>query len=184
MPEKDLYGGAFTAFLPEGARDVSDFRQIPDNQEVFTHAETDQSIIVEIMEYVEDTDDVAIKTHFEDLAQGNEVSPHDSQILHAEQMPADKILCEHFDSVWYVIGQQNVAKFNENVKNTIDIHMGLIRLSEFSSDVLITFNDPVNIHPMSSSHHAVPTNCTRWSVEEFKQMLMSFNLHDSGIFGV
>ena len=39
----------------------SDFRQIPDNQEVFTHAETDQSIIVEIMEYVENTDDIAIK---------------------------------------------------------------------------------------------------------------------------
>jgi hypothetical protein len=27
----------------------------------FTHAETDQSIIVEIMEYVENTDDIAIK---------------------------------------------------------------------------------------------------------------------------
>jgi hypothetical protein len=39
----------------------SDFRQIPDNQEVFTHAETDQSIIVEIMEYVENTDEIAIK---------------------------------------------------------------------------------------------------------------------------
>lgn len=184
MSETELYGGAFSAVLPQGANDVSNFRQIPDNQEVFTHAETDQSIIVEIMEYVENTDDIAIKTHFDDLAQGNDVSPHDSQIIHTEQISQDKLLSEHFDNAWYILGQQNVAKFNEDVKNTINIHMGLIRLSEFSSDILITFNDPINIHPSSSSHHAVPTHCIRWSVEDFKQLLVSFKLHDTGIFGV
>ncbi|XP_063410107.1 ran guanine nucleotide release factor-like [Mytilus trossulus] len=184
MPERELFGGAFSAFLPDGAKDVSDFRQIPDNQEVFTHAETDQSVIIEIMEHVEGGDDVAIKTHFEDLAQGNDVSPQDSEITHTEQISDDKLSSEHFDSAWYILGQQDVAKFNEAAKNTISIHMGLIRLSEFESDILITFNDPVNIDPSSSSHHAVPTHCIRWSVEDFKQMLMSFKLHDSGIFGV
>ncbi|VDI68919.1 ubiquitin conjugation factor E4 B, partial [Mytilus galloprovincialis] len=124
---------------------IGDFRQIPDNQEVFTHAETDQSVIIEIMEHVEGGDDVAIKTHFEDLAQGNDVSPQDSEITHTEQISDDKLSSEHFDSAWYILGQQNVAKFNEVAKNTISIHMGLIRLSEFESDILITFNDPVNI---------------------------------------
>jgi hypothetical protein len=57
----------------------------------------------------------------------------------------DVSFCFSFDSAWYILGQQNVAKFNEDVKNTINIHMGLIRLSEFSSDLLITFNDPINI---------------------------------------
>ena len=35
----------------------SDLRQIPDNQEVFAHPSTDQSIVVEIMEYQSAEDD-------------------------------------------------------------------------------------------------------------------------------
>lgn len=36
-------------------------REIPDNQEVFAHAKTDQSIIIEIMEYVQEPDEVALR---------------------------------------------------------------------------------------------------------------------------
>lgn len=39
----------------------SDIRQIPDNQEVFAHPITDQSIIIEILEYVGSDDEEAIK---------------------------------------------------------------------------------------------------------------------------
>ena len=39
----------------------SKLREVPDNQEVFVHNVTDQSIIVEILEYVQETDDVAFK---------------------------------------------------------------------------------------------------------------------------
>ena len=35
----------------------SDLREIPDNQEVFAHSSTDQSIIVEVMEYQQAEDD-------------------------------------------------------------------------------------------------------------------------------
>nr|KAF6305459.1 RAN guanine nucleotide release factor [Pipistrellus kuhlii] len=45
-----LFGGAFSATLPVGAIDVSDLRPIPDNQEVFCHRVTDQSLIVELLE--------------------------------------------------------------------------------------------------------------------------------------
>jgi hypothetical protein len=34
------------------------------------------------------------RTHFDDLAQGNDVSSHDSQILHTEQISQDKLLSE------------------------------------------------------------------------------------------
>jgi len=36
----------------------SDLRQIPDNQEVFGHSSTDQSIVIEIMEYTQAEDDI------------------------------------------------------------------------------------------------------------------------------
>lgn len=33
--ERSLYGGAMTAAVPKTFDDVSDFRQVPDHQEVF-----------------------------------------------------------------------------------------------------------------------------------------------------
>ena len=46
-----LFGGALSASLPPGARDVSDLREVPDNQEVFAHGHSDQSLIVELLEF-------------------------------------------------------------------------------------------------------------------------------------
>lgn len=42
----------------------SDLRQIPDNQEVFAHPVTDQSIIMEILEYVDKDDEEAIRYNY------------------------------------------------------------------------------------------------------------------------
>ncbi|XP_073874631.1 ran guanine nucleotide release factor isoform X3 [Macaca fascicularis] len=50
MRDCPLFGGAFSAILPTGAIDVSDLRPVPDNQEVFCHPVTDQSLIVELLE--------------------------------------------------------------------------------------------------------------------------------------
>ena len=35
-----LYGGALSAALPDTFKDVSEIRQVPDNQEVYLDAET------------------------------------------------------------------------------------------------------------------------------------------------
>jgi hypothetical protein len=44
-----LFGGAISAQLPARYVDVSDFRPVPDNQEVWTDADKDESVIVEIV---------------------------------------------------------------------------------------------------------------------------------------
>ena len=44
---------------------ISDVRQVPDNQEVFTHSRTDQSMIIEILEFAEGADEDAVKYVFE-----------------------------------------------------------------------------------------------------------------------
>lgn len=46
---KALFGGAISIMLPTRLADVSDFRPVPDNQEVLADGATDQSIVVEIM---------------------------------------------------------------------------------------------------------------------------------------
>jgi len=91
---------------------------------------------------------------------------------------------EQAETAWYVMGEQHIAKFNEGVKNTVQLHMGLFRLHRFSTDILVTFNDPINIDIASSSHHAVPTSVTRWNTEDFKAALTSLKLLDTGIFGL
>lgn len=69
--KRSLFGGAMQAFLPDGATDArqeiesrhafdadllpssSAIRLVPNNQEVFMHAQSDQSLIVEILERVD-----------------------------------------------------------------------------------------------------------------------------------
>ena len=58
---RQLFDGAFECVVPKRFEDVSAFRDIPNNQEVFADAETDQSIIIEILEHQAVADDQAAK---------------------------------------------------------------------------------------------------------------------------
>ncbi|KAL4224573.1 hypothetical protein ACF0H5_015273 [Mactra antiquata] len=184
MSEQLLYGGAFSVTLPVTRHDMSVIRQIPDNQEVFAHPNTDQSIIIELLEAVDaqEPDEVAISTHFNDIASAN--GAQDSKILHTEQILNSNIAMEEAASCWYFLGEQTIAKYNEAATNTVELHMGLLRIPSFSTDILVTFNDPVNISVDSSSHQAVPTSVVRWNKDDFRTVLTSLKLLDAGIFGV
>ncbi|XP_048770167.2 ran guanine nucleotide release factor-like isoform X2 [Ostrea edulis] len=138
----ELFGGALSFQLPENAKDISDIRQIPDNQEVFAHPITDQSIIIEILEYVGSDDEEAIKTHFNDLASDNDVQSGDAAIVQIEKISDTDLKMTQCDSAYYILGQQNISKFNEAAKNTVNMHIGLFRISSFTSDILVTFNNP------------------------------------------
>ena len=60
--ERELFGGAMRMGVPARFDDCANFRQVPDNQEVFADAQTDQSFIVEILEYEADIRD-AVRGH-------------------------------------------------------------------------------------------------------------------------
>lgn len=49
LKPRPLFGESINIQLPERFVDISDFRPIPDNQEVFADANIDQSLIIEIM---------------------------------------------------------------------------------------------------------------------------------------
>ncbi|CAG8843287.1 36077_t:CDS:2, partial [Gigaspora margarita] len=49
---RDLFGGAIVAHIPPTFIDVSDIREIADNQEVFADINSDESIVIEILQYV------------------------------------------------------------------------------------------------------------------------------------
>ena len=63
MRNANLFGGAISINLPYNLIDASEIRDVPDNQEVFIHGITDQSIMIDIMEMVTKPNLEAIRTH-------------------------------------------------------------------------------------------------------------------------
>ncbi|ETO26247.1 ran-binding protein [Reticulomyxa filosa] len=72
LKKRSLFGGAFEITLPETFVDLSDFRQVPDNQEVYSDANADTSVIIEIVERVDVKDEDSAKYHFDEIAECNE----------------------------------------------------------------------------------------------------------------
>ncbi|TXT15804.1 hypothetical protein VHUM_00307 [Vanrija humicola] len=88
---RPLFGGAIAFAVPPGYRDASDFRQVPDTQEVFVADQSDTSVIVEILESVDEGDagtdlNAAARFHFDALAHDN--AALSSEILTPPQPPA------------------------------------------------------------------------------------------------
>lgn len=50
LEERELFGGGLSIKVPKDFKDVSAFRQVPDHQEVFVSSESDDSLIVELLE--------------------------------------------------------------------------------------------------------------------------------------
>lgn len=48
MSQRPLFGGMASMAMPTRMQDVSDFRPVPDHQEVHADGATDQSVIVEV----------------------------------------------------------------------------------------------------------------------------------------
>ena len=46
---RELFGSAITMQMPDRFKDISNYRPVPDHQEVLTDANTDQSVIVEVL---------------------------------------------------------------------------------------------------------------------------------------
>ncbi|XP_035509900.1 ran guanine nucleotide release factor [Morone saxatilis] len=180
-----LFGGALSAVLPHSATDTSELREIPDNQEVFAHAHTDQSLIVELVEYQgEVADQDAARYHFEDIAGSNKaLEPGAFEVTGVVSLPKSELSLADCSSAWMLTGTQCVSKFNEEARNTVTLHLGLFRLPQFSTDVLITFNDPQSISPDSSSAASAGTHREPWTVQDFQRLLQTLTLHNPGLFG-
>lgn len=52
-----MFGGGITVKVPKDFKDVSQFRQVPDNQEVFVSSTSDETLIVELLETPEEAQD-------------------------------------------------------------------------------------------------------------------------------
>ncbi len=188
----ELYGGACLLSIPSRFIDISQFRQISDHQEVFADSEkTDQSIIVEIVEYDSQISDQNIaEYHFKDLAEANDALEN-CTIFHQQLLyPTNTQNSLHFDSSIdtfskaIIVGTQQVAKYKETAKNIVNVYLFIIRLPQYQSEILISMNDPVLLNPQSSaSTNAVATSDASASMSLFQQIVQSFKIVDFELFG-
>ncbi|CAF1154854.1 unnamed protein product [Adineta steineri] len=183
--KRPLFGGAIQAFLPDGFIDASSIRLVPNNQEVFMHAQSDQSIIVEILERVNEvSDENAIKYHFDALAEANDAQNTQDHIVDKIQsIPINSLIVQRLTSAWYLFGRQQVSKYNEQAKNIVYIHLCLLRLGgDLATDLLISFNDPVFVSEQSSSNDQQNQNGSRWTLNDFEEFFRSLEVVDYGLF--
>ncbi|KAF1336191.1 Ran guanine nucleotide release factor, partial [Globisporangium splendens] len=183
-----LFGGALSCAIPEGFADVSSFRQVPDNQEVFANAQTDQCVIVELLQYEDDVlDDESARFFFNEIAASNGCNPDDVSILCSELLAANDgpaISATHTNSI--VVGDQRVAKFKEgeSAKNVVRVYLGNIRLPSVATDVVISVSVPLQISAASSSAGSFQfENSAEIGAALFMQVVKSFAVHDWSLFG-
>jgi hypothetical protein len=156
---RQLFGGAIQAAVPAEFADISGLRQVPDNQEVFAHAETDRSLIFDLLESEGDVpaaDGAPALFHWHVLARDS--GAISSAVTHSRSIPLERMAPalaagDPRAHVSVAYGVQHVAKFKDAAAaaNAVRVCLACVRLPRASTDVLIAFNDPVAMHPASSS---------------------------------
>lgn len=142
-----LFGGALTASLPEQFADVSQLRQVPDNQEVYIDKDGYTSIIFEICERVgpagssTEIDGRALTTHLEDLV-GDEVDT--VKVWNSTETEFSKL--EDKIPAYTLIATQtprpDPSKGPTSAPDFTAIILTLLRLEREKTDLLITINVP------------------------------------------
>ncbi|KAA8896373.1 hypothetical protein TRICI_006907 [Trichomonascus ciferrii] len=154
----ELYGGAITSTIPSGFVDVSNFRQVPDTQEVFVCDRDgyDDSVVFDIMERVEGDDVEAVKEHLNELSVLNSVG-QDYITLQLTRVDMKKQKLDNSTELqppcylsvavepskkW---GREEAAKDDPtgSVKPLVVLVMAVIRLENVTSDILLTYNIPI-----------------------------------------
>ncbi|CEG46313.1 RAN guanine nucleotide release factor [Plasmopara halstedii] len=181
-----LFGGALSCEIPEDFVDVSSFRQVPDNQEVFANATTDQCVIVELLQFEESVDDnQSARYFFNEIAQSNGCGPDEVAVLLEEKTDTKLTGVDVPHIMRIIVGDQCVAKFKEgdHAKNVVRVYLGNIRLPSVTTDVVLSVSAPMRINPASSSRNAFQfEDNSEVSVAIFKQALHSFAVKDWSLF--
>ena len=147
---RELFGGAVGCAIPDNFVDVSGFRQVPDNQEVYADPQSDHSVIVEILEYVSSEQLAGMapaRYFFNDIAEANGAVAGSVRVLSTAQIPSVEA-CPSLPSadieVHRIIGEQRIAKFGAPGRpaNAIAILLLNIRCVAIQTDIIITMNVP------------------------------------------
>ncbi|KAI8998831.1 Mog1p/PsbP-like protein [Trametes punicea] len=172
---RELFGGAITTTLPKTLIDASDFRQVPDTQEVYVSPTSGISVIVEVLQSVAATDlREAAGQHFDALAHDNDAK---SQIvIETLDMPNESNGTTPNPVVLY--GTQLVQKFNSPTTDEVRILLALYRVPDKNVDLVMTMNVPMT----SADGGAVSEDDWGTARDVFNVAARSLRIVDYGLF--
>ena len=177
---KPMYGGAMEMAVPTTFVDSSQFRQIPDHQEVWVDMDSSQSVILEILEHVEQEGEAAIRYHFEEVGKANGCGAEEMRVTEVRALRESDLPKFNGRGITghCLRGEQIAGKFNEEKKNIVYIEMALVRLpAPASADLLLSLNTPTLCAPGSSeSEFAKATH------SYFPQISASLGVNNWGLF--
>lgn len=164
-----LFGGSMSMIIPRSLIDASEFRQVPDNQEVWISASSndDSCMIVELVEY-DSTHDTT--WHFQQLAIDNEAT--NIQIIQKNFKPIFHIPNSFPKAITLyetLLGIQSIVKFRSTDQSKeIYIYLAVLNIPLYNTTILISYNQPDNITPELYNL--------------FLHYVFSIELHDSSLF--
>ncbi|KAM7269029.1 hypothetical protein ACFE04_024526 [Oxalis oulophora] len=191
--ERPLFGGAVSTSFPLRFQDVSDIRQVPDNQEAFVDPNRDESLIFELLEFKHDVHDNESATWFlQDLA--NEQDSEGCTLI--EQSGVVEVPGLSFRNmpaiVTTAVGQMAVSKGRQGreAQNVVRVYLANIRLKEVGTDVVVTAYEPLVINPLSESASSVGAGLAVPALQSgllsmsdvFKLAVSSFKVRDWNLF--
>ncbi|KAI8967012.1 hypothetical protein BDF20DRAFT_917963 [Mycotypha africana] len=188
MNNAALFGGAIVAPVPKTFVDASQFRQIPDNQEVFVDMNTQQSLIFELLEEVDAHKNEIPKFHFQQLAEDNEAT--DATVISIEKLQPESVsstISSERTEIYILQGEQKIAKFNEEgACNTVEIFLAVVRLTQVATDFVISINAPVSLAPGSSEQKSINQSNSVTNIatvkQEIKAIVEGLQIKDWGLF--
>lgn len=150
---RSLFGGAITCTVPPEFTDVSLLRSVPDNQEVFAHAATDSSLIVELLELTDSPHPATF--HFHQLAKDSCAT--NCQLSYTTSFSPSSYPALISDdpnfTISFAYGTQTVSKFrdDDSLANVVNVALACVALPRANTHLLLIFNDPVQLHPQGNS---------------------------------
>lgn len=135
-----LFGGAITCLLPSTFADVSEIRQVPDNQEVWLDTDGFTSIVFDILERVDLPDHEALKTHLEDIVEDamSHVTIRSVSDAAVAKMPVGTPALTLIATS--PPGEKMRGRANE--PSFVDLVVVLVRLERQRTDLVVTVNVP------------------------------------------
>lgn len=186
---RELFGGSIKAKIPEEFEDISVIREIPDNQEVYTHGATDRSVIIELLEQQAlSANTTPASFHISNLAEESgalQATTHQVTELPSRDFP-NLLQDDARLSVSLAQATHIVSKFRDapELASHVLVHLACVRLPRATTDMLVVLNDPVHLHPNGSSARAGSTVAGTADIpreQVLQNILQSLRIHDWGL---
>ncbi|KAG2393300.1 hypothetical protein C9374_006831 [Naegleria lovaniensis] len=187
---RQLFGGAMSILLPVNYLDASHFREIPDNQEVWTdnleaptsssgvQSSSCPSIIIEILSRPENVSDANITEFlFNDLADANHVAANQRLLLMQPFNDTQQTKTSNFPMADYAAGAVGKMMVEKNRgMDEVTVFLWVVRLKHIDTDILISLNDPMVKY--STSDEAAQSS----RMKLFEKIIRSLTVNDWNLF--